>query len=172
MLLIIPLIWLLFGLASAMAASSRGRSGCGWFVLGVLLGPFGLIFALLSKPQPSPPVQVTVKTDALPPPVSSSSMAQSPPSVADDTKTCLACAETIKLAALKCRYCGDTFDPEEVARQVAARQAELADAADRRSRGQMQCPLCGFWDVHRAYLPDGSMGPWCPHCQKPVHPFS
>ncbi|MFH0882576.1 MAG: zinc ribbon domain-containing protein [bacterium] len=41
------IIWLLFGIVSAVAASSKGRSGCGWFILGVLLGPFGLILVLV-----------------------------------------------------------------------------------------------------------------------------
>lgn len=39
--------WLLVGLASAIIANSKGRSGCGWFLLGFLLGPFGLLVALL-----------------------------------------------------------------------------------------------------------------------------
>jgi hypothetical protein len=29
-----------------------------------------------------------------------------------------------------------------------------------------QCPTCGKWDVYRAYLEDGGMGDWCPHCNK------
>jgi len=41
----ILLIWLLFGIVSAVVASNKGRSGCGWFALGVLLGPFGFILA-------------------------------------------------------------------------------------------------------------------------------
>jgi uncharacterized protein (DUF983 family) len=29
-----------------------------------------------------------------------------------------------------------------------------------------QCPTCGRWDVYRAYVEDGGMGDWCPHCKK------
>lgn len=41
------LLWLLFGIVSAVVATNKGRSGCGWFALGVLLGPFGFILALV-----------------------------------------------------------------------------------------------------------------------------
>jgi hypothetical protein len=36
-----------------------------------------------------------------------------------DTKKCPFCAELIKREAIKCRYCGEMFDPADVARQVA-----------------------------------------------------
>jgi ribosomal protein S27AE len=57
------LSWLLFGVVSAIVARKKGRSGCAWFVLGVLLGPFGLILAfaasrhgpvVLAPSEPSP----------------------------------------------------------------------------------------------------------------------
>ena len=38
------------------------------------------------------------------------------PPTTDDTRTCPACAESVKAAATKCRYCGCIFDPEELAR--------------------------------------------------------
>lgn len=43
-------IWLLFGIVSAVVASGRGGNGCLYFGLGVLLGPFGLILAFVVKP--------------------------------------------------------------------------------------------------------------------------
>ena len=50
--IVIPLLflWLLFGIVSAVVASKKGRSGCDWFALGVLLGPFGFILALVVSP--------------------------------------------------------------------------------------------------------------------------
>ena len=97
----------------------------------------------------------------VPPPPGS--MATSPGAAAE--KICPACAETIKLAALKCRFCGHQFDPGQVAREVADFEKSSHLAAGRR-----QCPHCGGWDVIQAYLPDGGLGPWCPSCRRPATP--
>lgn len=44
----IVLLWLSFAVVAAVAASSRGRNGFGWFVLSVLLSPLvGLILVLV-----------------------------------------------------------------------------------------------------------------------------
>ena len=50
----IVIIWLLFGFVSAMVASSRGASGCGYFFIGSMLGPFGLILAFVAKGKGAP----------------------------------------------------------------------------------------------------------------------
>ncbi len=42
----VVVIWLLSGVFSAVVATNKGRSGCGWFTLGFLLGPVGLILSL------------------------------------------------------------------------------------------------------------------------------
>ena len=43
-------IWLVLGILGAWIATTKGRSGCGWFLLCVLLGPIGLILvAILPK---------------------------------------------------------------------------------------------------------------------------
>ncbi len=39
--------WIFIGLISAVIAARKGHSGCGWFLLGILFGPFGLLFALM-----------------------------------------------------------------------------------------------------------------------------
>ncbi len=45
----IPL-WLLFGILGAWIATTKGRSGCGWFLLCCILGPIGLVIAaVISK---------------------------------------------------------------------------------------------------------------------------
>ena len=47
------IIWLLFGIVCAAIGSNKGRSGFGWFLMGGLLGPFGLILAFAVEKQAS-----------------------------------------------------------------------------------------------------------------------
>lgn len=42
------LIWIVCGIAAGVIASNRGGSGCLWFGLGILFGPFGLLFAFMA----------------------------------------------------------------------------------------------------------------------------
>ena len=45
----IPL-WILFGIIGAWIATTKGRSGCGWYLLCGLLGPIGhILAAIVSK---------------------------------------------------------------------------------------------------------------------------
>ncbi len=46
-------LWILCGIASMLVARSRGvRNATSWLVLGTLLGPFGLILALMDARPP------------------------------------------------------------------------------------------------------------------------
>jgi len=48
--LLVGIPWLLFGILGAWIATTKGRSGCGWFILCSVLGPIGLILAaVISK---------------------------------------------------------------------------------------------------------------------------
>lgn len=153
------IIWILFGIGCAIAAGRKNRSGFGWFLLGALFGPFGLLFILLL-----PKIEEAVPAAAAP--ASSPSMDAS--SLDAETKKCPACAELIKFEAIKCRYCGHEFDRGDVARQVDERRATLTVAAiDAAAReGKTQCPACKRWDVHQAITETGGWGYWCPHCKK------
>ena len=90
---LVAVIWLLFGLVGAVVATNKGRSGCGWSVLGLLLGPVSFILAIaVSKNQ-------TVLEQRL---VQSGEM-----------QYCPYCAELVRAEAIKCRHCGENFGEDQ-----------------------------------------------------------
>lgn len=44
------IFWILCGVGAALIASSKGGSGFLWFIMGILFGPFGLLFAFFAGP--------------------------------------------------------------------------------------------------------------------------
>lgn len=82
-------LWLLFGVAAAIIADRRGGNGCLGFGLGVLFGPFGLIFALFQGGE-----KKREEADIL----------------AMRKKRCPMCAEAVLAEARVCRHCGHGFD--------------------------------------------------------------
>ena len=45
--LIFPLIWLMCGILAMVLGNARGGSGCAWFLIGVILGPLGVLMAFI-----------------------------------------------------------------------------------------------------------------------------
>jgi hypothetical protein len=107
------LAWLLFGIVSAVVAKEKGRSGCAWFALGVLLGPFGLILAFAAKPQQQ---GLTGVESGAPEPSA--------------LRKCPSCAELIREDAVRCRFCG--------IKVAGFRSAPPASTAE-----FWKCPRCG-----------------------------
>lgn len=71
----------------------------------------------------------------------------------EQTKQCPTCAETIKLQALKCRFCGEVFDQAEVDRFITSRNED--QFANR--------VLCSDGNCIGVIGPDGR----CKECGKP-----
>ena len=83
------------------------------------------------KPDDSPLIDMEKIAPAVAfskPPSPPESDTEKPPEISDATKRCPMCAETIKAAAKKCRYCGEILD-EELKRDEALNKRRDAIAA-------------------------------------------
>lgn len=78
------LIWIICGVITAFMGSVKGRSGCGWFFAGFLLGPIGIIIAAVVK-RVEPKVKVTIRHPYRPP-MQETTPEQSNPQVSSEEK--------------------------------------------------------------------------------------
>ena len=116
-------VWVAFGIAAAIVQSQKG-SGCFGFLLVLLLGPIGLVIAIVSKGNrvQCPSCRELIDPAASRCPHCQKETTGGPVPVAE-TKKCPACAELIKAEAVKCRFCGHQYDAESVGADVAERKA-------------------------------------------------
>lgn len=80
------IIWICLGIVGAMISSNKGNSGCAGFLLGVLLGPIGLLITFFDSDNEDAKRRKT-----------------------GDTKKCPYCAEYVKGDAIVCKHCGRTI---------------------------------------------------------------
>ena len=81
-------LWIICGVVASVIASSKGGNGLLGFIVGVLLGPFGIIIAFFMGDQ-AKKEEATVQQGA--------------------AKKCPRCAELVKRDALVCKHCGHEF---------------------------------------------------------------
>jgi hypothetical protein len=99
-------IWIVCAVVTAIIASSKGRSGLGWFLIGAVLGIFGivLIACLPALPGYGGDPATTLRNVAI-----GTSNKQAPAMRA--MKLCPDCAEEVKADARVCRFCRHEFEP-------------------------------------------------------------
>lgn len=102
--------WFIFSIIVGVAASHRGRSGFGWFILATFISPILALILVLVLPNLAPTEaggRITPETH----------------------HRCPECKELIRRDASKCRYCGTKLEPLELDRnwraQTNLRQARI-----------------------------------------------
>lgn len=101
------IFWIICGVITGIIASAKGRSGFGWFLLGCILGIFGVILIACLPSLKAPPVQVVTHSYAAPPPVASDQQTRR-------VKVCPDCAEEVQADARLCKHCRHEFSPARV----------------------------------------------------------
>lgn len=114
------IVWIICGAICAMIAGAKGRSGAAFFLLGLLLGPIGVLLAFCT-----PANQVAVEHNRL--------------STGAERK-CPYCAELVKTEAIRCKHCSADLEP--IPEPAVATPVKPSDPFDT-SQFTNKCKKCG-----------------------------
>lgn len=115
--------WIVCAIVSGIIASSRGLNGCGYTVLGFLLGPFGVLMACVIPPGQTANVRGpnAFVGDGFELRLGRPSQPALPmASPMSALRTCPECLSEIPAAARVCRYCQRESTPDPETEIVAA----------------------------------------------------
>lgn len=101
---IVLLTWLICGILAAVIGSNRGDNGIGWFFIGLLLGPIGVIFSFFAKGKQQKELEKAEK------------------GISKEIKICEMCAEAVKAQAKICKHCGHEFSQEQPVKEQAVQE--------------------------------------------------
>lgn len=87
------IIWLGCGAVAAILASAKQRSAPVWFLIGVALGPIGVVASLFLRRAQTDETQHGYATGA--------------------SRQCPFCAESVRRKAVKCKHCGSEIEPDD-----------------------------------------------------------
>ena len=102
------------GTTAGIVASNKGRSVAGWCFLGVLLGPVGVLMALVVARN-----EAEIESRAI---------------ASGESRKCPHCAELVKAQATTCKHCGKDIEPMPAPVPKAAEPATQEDDFERRAR--------------------------------------
>ncbi len=141
------LIWIVCGIAAAFVASNRGASGCLWFGLGVLFGPFGLAFSFAAGGNlwPCPVCRKKILEGALRCPYCQTDLrprSQATVVSAPESKP-IASGIVLHETFEKCPHCGAKID-RALARNNCTECGGALDVStpDQPSKATKTCPYC------------------------------